>query len=319
MAARRMAIIGLLLCFCLCIMPRYVYAASSADAKEPIAVDSECTLTVFYGYDGTVFPNQTVKLYKIADVSADCWYTLTSAFASSGLILNGVQTNGEWNVIRSTLEAHILAYSIEPDATSVTDQNGQAVFENLSAGLYLAIPEQVDGENLRCLFDSALIALPGLGADSYWQYQVEASAKAELLPPVEPDEELHLKVLKLWKGDERRSDRPQSIEVEIFRDGISYETVILSEDNYWSYTWSVKDDGADWMVVERNIPAEYTMTLEERGTSFILTNTRLPDGAEDPDAPQTGDTANGFLYILLLTVSGSVLIILGSTGKRRSR
>lgn len=314
MAKRRVAVIVLLLCLCLSWLPCYAQAASTADAKEPISPDKDCSLTIAYRYDGQRFSNHPVKLYKIADVSADFQYTLTAPFANSGLILNGVQTVSEWNVIRSTLETHILAYDVDADFTDVTDQDGQVCFQALKPGLYLAITEQVIQNDWIYAFDSALVALPGLGADGLWQYEVAVTSKSKAIPPAETDEEIAFKVLKLWKGDKGRSDRPQSIEVEIFRDGVSYQTVILSEENHWTFSWFAKDDGATWKVVERNVPTGYTMMVEERETSFVLTNTRPPD---KPDIPQTGDTTNIMLYFVLMNVSGIMLIILGIAGKRK--
>lgn len=314
MANRRVAVIVLLLCLCLSWLPCYAQAASTADAKEPISPDKDCSLTIAYRYDGQSFSNHPVKLYKIADVSADFQYTLTVPFANSGLILNGVQSVSEWNVIRSTLETHILAYDVDADFTGVTDQDGQVCFRALKPGLYLATTEQVIQNDWIYVFDSALVALPGLGTDGLWQYEVAVTSKSKAIPPAETDEEIEFKVLKLWKGDNGRSDRPQSIEVEIFRDGVSYQTVILSEENHWTYSWNAADDGAIWKVVERNIPTGYTMTVEERETSFILTNTRPPD---KPDTPQTGDTTNIMLYFVLMNVSGIMLIILGIAGKRK--
>ena len=315
MAKRRFGIIALLLCFCLGMLPLQALAASTTDAKEPIDVDKECSLTIFYGCDGILFPDQSVTLYKIADVSADFQYTLTSSFVSSGLILNGIQTQGEWNVIRTTLESFILANNTEPIMTAVTDDTGIAGFASLKPGLYLASAVRVSQGDSQCVFDSALIALPGLGAEGYWQYQVAVVAKPEILPPIDSDEELEMKVLKLWRGDEGRSDRPQSIEVEIFRDGISYEIVVLSEENHWAYSWTAKADGASWKVVERNIPSGYTMTVEQRETTFVITNTRTDQPTPPP--PQTGDTANILLYIVLMFVSGMGLVIFGMTGKRK--
>ena len=305
---------ALLLCFCLCLVPGHVQAASTEDAKEPIAPQQTCTLTLCYSYDGTAFADVPVRLYRIAEVSADFQYTLTTPFAHSGLILNGIRTNGEWNVIRSTLETLILADGIEPDATATTDEAGLASFRDLPTGLYLALVDPIHLDGLHCIFDSALIALPGLGEDGLWQYEVAVKAKGEALPPIEPDEELQLKVLKLWKGDEGQSTRPDAIQVEIFRDNTLYETVTLSADTGWSYTWTVKNDGASWHVVERNTPDGYTMTVEDRGNSFLITNTF--DGPPIRP-PQTGDTANILLYIVLMSISGSMLIILGITGKRK--
>lgn len=314
MAKRNVAVIVFLLCLCLSWLPCYAQAASTADAKEPISPDEDCSLTISYRYDGKSFSNHRVLLYKIADVSADFQYSLTAPFANSGLILNGVQSVGEWNVIRSTLEAHILAYGVDADLAGATDQGGQVCFRGLKPGMYLAITEQVLENDWIYLFDSALVALPGLGTDGLWQREVAVVSKAEAIPPIEADEEIERKVLKLWKGDGGRSDRPQSIEVEIFRDGVSYQTVILSEENHWTFCWQAKDDGAAWKVVERNVPAGYTVTVEERETSFVLTNTRPPD---KPDTPKTGDTANTMLYFVLMNISGMMLIILGVAGKRK--
>ena len=165
-----------------------------------------------------------------------------------------------------------------------------------------------------CTFEPALVALPGLGAEGLWQYDVAVAAKPDIL--TQPDADVEMKVLKLWKGDESRSDRPKSIEVEIFRNGESYETITLSAENNWSYTWTAKDDGTNWNVVERNIPEGYTMTVEERDTAFVLTNTRSTPGTPPP---VTGDSANIMLYVVLLFLSGSMLIILSIIGKRKTK
>ena len=258
-----------------------------------------------------------VKLYRFAEVSADFKYALTPNFAVSGLILDGIRTAGERNVDRSTLETHILANNIAPECTSVTNADGQASFESLKTGMYLAIVNHVAQDDLHYRFDSAIIALPGLESDGRWQYQVSVNPKGEVLPPVDPDEEVELKVLKLWRGDENRNVRPKNIEVEIFCNGVRYETVILSEENHWVYSWSAMDDGSNWTVVERNVPQGYTMTVEERQSTFVLTNTWVPTYPEDPGKPpQTGDTSNILLYVLLMIGSGSILIILGITGKK---
>lgn len=311
MVKRRMGLIAFFLCLCFILTPCAALAASTTDASEPIATDKVCSLTVFYGYDAAVFAEQSVRLYKVADVSADFQYTLTAPFADSGLVLNGIQTQGEWNVIRATLEAQILANNIAPTETGKTNASGQASFPKLTPGLYLTSAMQVKQGASTYRFDSALIALPGMGTDGLWQYSVTATAKAQVLPP----EDVQLKVIKLWKGDTGRADRPSSIEIEIFYDGVSYDTITLSKENNWSYTWTAKKDGGSWKVVERNIPAGYTMTVEERETSFTVINT-LNSDEPSPPPPQTGDTMNIWLYITLMILSGSMLIIIGIAEKR---
>ena len=316
MARRRLGIIAFLICLCLCSGPCHAFGASTADARGPISLDRTCTITINYGYDGVPFEDVTVALYKIATVSSDAQYSLTENFRVSGLVLNGVQTNGEWNVIRSTLEANIVANNIEPEAVMATNQRGQVTYEGLEPGLYLAIAGQAVQEDVTCVFASALVALPDIDEEGYWHYEVEVTAKAEVLPPVDPDEELELKVIKLWKGETDQGKRPNSVEVEVFRDGVSYDKITLSAEKNWSYSWIVPDDGAKWIVVERNVPEGYTATIEEKGTSFVLTNTLVAD-KPPVEPPKTGDTANIWLYIILLYVSGIVLVLMGIMGRKR--
>ena len=139
MAARRMGIIALLLCVCLCLMPIRALAVSTADALEPVSTERECSLTLSYTCNGMAFSGVTVKLYQIAELSAAVRYTLTDPFASSGLLLNGIQSVGEWDVVRTTLESYILANGIRENRSAVTDGSGQVSFENLNPGLYLAV------------------------------------------------------------------------------------------------------------------------------------------------------------------------------------
>lgn len=312
MAARRMAIICLLVCLCLCWLPGNAEALSTADAMEPVSPENPCSLTLSYTCNGVTFENLPVKLYRVASVSADAQYTLTPQFQSSGLEINGIQTSGEWDVIRSSLEAHILAAGIAPDYVSATDADGQACFSDLMPGLYLVAAVHTEQEGWHYSFQSALIALPGLDESGLWRYDIAAAPKPEILPPTEPDE-LQFQVLKLWKDEGSEEKRPPSIEVEIFRNGESQEIVVLSEENNWSYRWTVPADGARWQVVERNIPEGYVLTVEDRTTTIVLTNSIPKD---PPRNPQTGDSANLLLAVVLLNLSGAGLIALGLFRKR---
>ena len=139
MINRKIGILFVLLCLCFHLMPYQVMAASTSDAVEPIVPGKECSLTISYCYGETAFSSVEVKLYRIAEVSADFRYTLVQNFAASGLILDGIRTAGEWDVVRSTLETYILAYNIAPEITSVTNEDGQVSFESLKNGMYLAI------------------------------------------------------------------------------------------------------------------------------------------------------------------------------------
>ena len=102
--------------------------------------------------------------------------------------------------------------------------------------------------------------------------------------------------------------------MDIYRDGVLYETQILCAENNWSYTWYVSgEDHSKWTVAERTVPENYKVTIQQNGSHFSIINTRQTV----PDIPQTGDSATPMLWILLMCVSGIMLVILGLYSRRR--
>ena len=325
MAERRIAITAILLCLCLFMIPEKAYAVFVSDAKEPISTEKTCTLSLSFTCNGTAVSDVPVKLFHVADISASAQYSPTTAFAASGLKLNGICSSGEWDVVRSTLESYILANTVSADFSTVTDKNGHIRFDALEPGLYFLSSVSAVQNGWSYFFDSALISLPGLGEDGFWKQQVTVTPKSSATPPSSPEKEIQYKVLKLWKDDNGYANRPKSIDVEIFRNGVSYKTVSLSKDMNWSYSWTAKDDGAVWVIVERNIPSGYSVTVEKRTSAFILTNTLVPEKQPDtpapdyppPDIPETGDSPHILLYTVLMYVSGVILILFGITSRKK--
>lgn len=318
MAKRRVEIIIFVISLCLCLSHLVVFAKSTSDSKEPIYPERECSLEFSFCINEIAFSNVSVRLYKIADISSDYKYSVVSSFVSCGLSLNGIQTAREWNVIKTTLESYIVAGGIDTDKVAISNQEGKAFFEKLNTGLYLAIFGEAICENTKCRFDSALISLPMLDSDNLWNYNLKVNPKGIIIPPDDPETEKSFKVIKLWKDYGEEEIRPVEIVVEIFRNGVSYKTVVLSENNLWSYSWNEKDDNAEWTVIERDIPFGYVATVDKRETTFILTNTFVPDDSSSKEPPSTGDTSNVMFFVVIMILSGVMLIFSGVIGKKRS-
>lgn len=319
MAKRRMAIIAMIICLCLQLMPFCAFAATTADAKEPINSNKDCSLIISYRYNDLVFKDLLVMLYKVADVSADFQYTLTGEFLEQDIILNGIKSNSEWNVVGSTLEANIIANNITADYVLNTDANGNISLKSLTPGLYFALTNTVKQGEVTCCFNSTLIALPSLTTTGSWQYDVAVTPKYEIIPNKDNEKVISYNVIKLWKGDEGKNIRPKNIEVEIFKDGKTHKNVILSNENNWSYNWTVKNDGSKWMVSEKSEFDQYTKSVAINDTTFVLTNTYKSTTTNSPsDPPQTGDTSNIMLYVIIMIIAGITMIITGSLGKSKS-
>ena len=91
----------------------------------------------------------------------------------------------------------------------------------------------------------------------------------------------------------------------------------LSAENNWMYTWKSVDDGSVWTVNETNVPEGYTVGIQRSGDTFSITNTK--PAAPAGNHPQTGDTTNTTLYVVLMAASGLALLVLGIVLRKKSR
>ena len=311
MRKRILAAILFFVCLSTVFTPGIAFATATSDAKESIAVDTACSLTMTYRAGELCFPDVQIRIYRVADVSADFQYTLTEDFSGTQLRLNGVSSQTEWNAVRTTLEMHIAANNPDPSATALTGSDGTVRFTDLPVGLYFICPASCANDGFRYYFASALTALPNLDPKGTWNYDAVIQPKADADNPT--GEDLEYKVLKVWK-DDGLTKRPTSVTVDILHDGVAVKTVTLSEENNWFYSWFAEDDGSRWSVIERDVPEGYVMTVEERTTTFVIVNT-FPDRPDEPE-PETGETANIGLYIAVMCFSGIMMLALSAIAKR---
>lgn len=310
---RIIAWVGVFLCVCLLAGPLRVSANSTDQANEFIDTSRKCTLTLWYTCGDLVFPGVTVDLYQIAVFGSDFQLVTADAFADCNLTLNGITSQDEWNAICSTLQSYIAANpAITPRASQQTDEEGKVVFRDLEPGLYLTMPVQITQDGFRYYFAAMLSTLPAMDENNNWLYEVEANCKPDVDNPTGQD--IPYQVIKLWKDDGNGENRTESITVDIIKDGETVRTVVLSDENNWSYAWYAPDDGSVWSVMERDIPEGYTMTVEKHLTTFtVINSTPTPP---PPSTPQTGDTAHIGLYVILMCISGTALILLTSRLRR---
>lgn len=249
--------------------------ATSLDPQQP------CSLTLSYQQGGNPYPGLTVDIYRVAEARADGSFHLTADYAPSGVDISHVTSQQEWRDIADTLSAHIAAGQFSPTCTATTSQDGVAAFPALDTGLYL-VGQVTAGKEYQ--FERFMVYLP-TPADGAFQYDVTAKPKPGPLPSY-----TEYQVLKLWKDSGSSKDRPESVTVDILRDGQVQESVILSNDNNWSYSWQVPDGSGTWTVSERDVPAGYRATVSVRETTFVITNTkRTPPEPEQPDTPSIPD------------------------------
>lgn len=287
-------------------------ATSTADAVENVELRDDCSLDITYSASDVTVVGEEIKLWHIADITADAEYTLAGSFKSYPITVTGTSSQTEWNEMTVTLNSYILADGILPDYTAKTDENGKVSFKNLTAGIYLVGSVRTEKDEKNYIYESFLAAVPGIDADGKWIYSVSAKPKVSENTP--PRGGVNYKAVKIWKDNGK--NRPDSVNIEIYKDGILHESVRLSAENDWMYTWTTVDANSVWSVVEKNVPDGYKVGIQKNGNTFNITNSKQYPGE---DVPKTGDTTGTTLWLLLAAAAGMALVAAGITQRKKYR
>lgn len=121
--------------------------------------------------------------------------------------------------------------------------------ESLSLDLTLTVPAELDN------------AYAGRIGEVDWVFTVEG------------EEPTSLTVKKVWV-DEDGKGRPESVDMKLLNDGVEVETVTLTEDMGWEYTWDNLDGEGLWTVEEVR-PWGYTPYYEVEENLVTVTNTSI--------------------------------------------
>lgn len=173
--------------------------------------------------------------------------------------------------------------------SKVSNEEGFVSFTNIDLGLYLV--KQTNNKDGYSVMDSYLVALP-IVQDNEWVYEVTAAPKMDLVRLMD------IVVKKVWNNS--YSQIADSITVELLNDDEVVDTIILSEENNWTYTFSELEYSDSYSVKEIDVPNGYVPTYQQNENIYTITNTDT--------LAQTGFVV---WKIQVLAIIGIVLIIMG--------
>lgn len=204
----------------------------------------------------------SLRLYKVGDaqeINNNLTFSLCADFSGSGVSLADLSASG--------LPQQLADYALENDlqGTAVqTDETGYAVFSDLSTGLYLVMQTEAAEGYLPVM--PFLVSLPMYSEESgSWLYSIEATPKVQ----ASPKEDISVTVIKKWLDNNK--NRPEYVSVSLLKDDVITDTVRLTAENGWQYTWENLKADADWSV-EENVPEGYRAEYAVYKNTTTITN-----------------------------------------------
>jgi len=198
-------------------------------------------ITLKESIEKTPIEGAEITLYQIAEAK-EVNYNLTFEL---------LENLNECNIDLSDLKDSNLIKNLEecikdkelPIRTILTDENGIANFEELKLGLYLV--KETNKVKGYSNIDSFIIMIPE-NIDNTWIYDIEATPKTDIIRVMD------LTVKKVWNNVSYNT--PNSVTIELYKGEELIDTVILNEENKWTYTWIDIEKSDKYSVKEINVP-----------------------------------------------------------------
>ena len=298
---RAAAVMACLMLFC--------NVASAAGTARPSykeltgsQLGEKCSLTLTYKKDNTALPQTGFTLYKVADMDRNIHFELTEQFEpyrelfagdGAGNLKINEQDFNAWNSIANTLSGYVArdGAQLTPAAQGSSDAQGEVSFSGLEVGLYLLVGERTSAGQTYYTPNPSLLALPSWnGETDDWDFVgVQGSIKfTENTVPVPGVTTVERRALKVWNDEGNEASRPAEVVVDLLQNGEVYESATLNAANNWRAEWTDLSADAQWQLVERLDSERYTVSIEQQGVTFVVTNTFVQD-IDDPTPPTTDE------------------------------
>lgn len=204
----------------------------------------------------------TLVLHKVGDAqerNGNLVFSLTESFSGSGVSLSDLNASALAQQLADYAEANqVQGYSAQ------ADQNGYVTFSGLSAGAYLVMQtEAVEGYLPVAPF---LVSLPMYSSESgSWIYSIDAAPKVQRLSA----DPVSVTVIKKWQDNNK--NRPNSLTVHLLQEGKVVDTVVITAEDDWTYTWNDLDAYYSWRV-EEVVPEGYQAEYSVYKNTTTITN-----------------------------------------------
>lgn len=264
--------LSILLCFSICIP----YTVSS-ESSQLHSINLICRK------DNLILKGMKWDLYKIGK-RLDGNILLTGDFSEYPIDMSDIsEENVELKA--KTLESYAVADRIIPTDSGKINEQGEITFSSLDQGIYLAVGQNLNIDYVTYVPSSLLFEVSG--NDISFSYD----AFPKFMYATLSGEVTSYTVRKVWVNNTDESiSHPTEVTVDLFKNGDLYDTVILNDANNWKHQWFDLDNTNRWHIVERKIPAKYTVLIDFNSTQYLIQNSYTPTNTSSSSTNVTTST-----------------------------
>lgn len=268
-----------------------------------VAVAQQGSITLSLAVEGKGLAGAEFNVYRVAALVNGASFALLPGYDAGDWDVNELESAEDWAAL-----AERLAGQATSGGTCVTtDENGLAKLTGLEDGMYLVMGKKAEIAGWTYAFAPFVMSLPGK-VNGGWSHDVQADVKHER-EPVKCD----IRLVKVWKDEGYTKERPESIKVDLLRNGEKHMELVLNTANNWSQTVTGLESIHEWTAKEQ-VPEGYQVEYAWQDGALVITNTLIKKPAPPPDIPQTGLT---WWPVPVLGILGAALFIIGWAMRRR--
>ena len=243
-------------------------------------------VTLIENSENVVVEGAEITIYKVADATKynnNLKFEYVDEIKSCDFNLEDLENSNATSEILKCITKDVLSI------TKSTNDKGIVTFDNLDLGLYIVTQSnKVEGFSV---IDSFLVMIPNV-IDNEWIYDISALPKTDIYKVMD------LIINKVWNTV--NENLPHEILVNLYKNDEVIETVVLNEENNWSYTFEDIEASDEYYIKEVNVPKGYIDSYQIVDNVFTIINS--------DKLPQTGQI---FYPIVFLIISGVIFILIG--------
>ena len=235
-----------------------------------------------------VLENTDFNIYKVGYKEGND-FIKTGEFSNYPVDLRGLD-NKDIISVAETISSYAKRDKIRPLKTIKSDRNFSLLWKNTEEGLYLINGESKVTGNYIYTPSPVLIYLSSDNNNKEINMELKYEKR-------KIDNEVEISAFKVWK-DGNDSKRPESVEVQLLKNGEVFDSALLNDENNWRISWENLPGDFSYDVLENNVSEGYNVTVYKDSGINRVVNESSEYKTAVPNVPEEKNVVKDYSNII---------------------